>query len=72
MDAPACRQLVGSVAVSAGGRGGGLSLVLINGLHARNAASPAGLRLLAGIEEWPDKQRNLARYLFLHSAARTL
>ncbi len=36
------------------------------------AANPGGLRLLAGIEEWPATQRNLARYAFLHPAARTL
>ncbi|WP_369240260.1 helix-turn-helix transcriptional regulator [Streptomyces sp. R21] len=36
------------------------------------AANPGGLRLLAGIEEWPARQRNLARYVFLHPAARTL
>jgi hypothetical protein len=36
------------------------------------AANPAGLRLLAGIEEWPAKQRNIARYVFLHPAARDL
>ncbi|SDP82510.1 Helix-turn-helix domain-containing protein, partial [Streptomyces sp. cf386] len=36
------------------------------------AANPGGLRLLAGIEEWPLKQRNIARYLFLHPAARGL
>ncbi|MFC8146378.1 helix-turn-helix transcriptional regulator [Streptomyces paradoxus] len=36
------------------------------------AANPGGLRLLAGIEEWPVRQRNIARYLFLHPAARDL
>ncbi|MFJ8026886.1 helix-turn-helix transcriptional regulator [Streptomyces sp. NPDC096311] len=36
------------------------------------AANPSGLRLLTGIEEWPARQRNLARYLFLHPTARTL
>ncbi|MDH6214365.1 helix-turn-helix transcriptional regulator [Streptomyces pseudovenezuelae] len=36
------------------------------------AANPSGLRLLAGIEEWPAKQRNIARYVFLHPAARDL
>ncbi|MEV2193637.1 helix-turn-helix transcriptional regulator [Streptomyces phaeochromogenes] len=36
------------------------------------AANPAGLRLLAGIEEWPAKERNVARFVFLHSAARDL
>ncbi|MFI5555322.1 helix-turn-helix transcriptional regulator [Streptomyces sp. NPDC051738] len=35
-------------------------------------ANPSGLRLLAGIEEWPVRQRNLARYAFLHPTARTL
>ncbi|MFJ9558841.1 helix-turn-helix transcriptional regulator [Streptomyces fuscichromogenes] len=34
------------------------------------AANPGGLHLYAGIESWPVKQRNLARYYFLHPAAR--
>ncbi|WP_410611276.1 helix-turn-helix transcriptional regulator [Amycolatopsis sp. lyj-109] len=34
------------------------------------AHNPGGLRLLAGIESWPVKQRNVARYLFLHPSAR--
>jgi transcriptional regulator with XRE-family HTH domain len=36
------------------------------------AANPGGLRLLAGIEDWPAKQRNISRYVFLHPAARDL
>ncbi|MEU9383640.1 helix-turn-helix transcriptional regulator [Streptomyces sp. NPDC048279] len=36
------------------------------------AANPGGLRLYAGIENWPVKQRNLARYYFLHPGARDL
>lgn len=36
------------------------------------AANPGGLRLLAGIEEWPVRRRNIARYVFLHPTARTL
>lgn len=36
------------------------------------AWNPAGLRLFAGIDSWPLKQRNVARYLFLHPAAREL
>ncbi|MFQ3560200.1 helix-turn-helix transcriptional regulator [Streptomyces gramineus] len=36
------------------------------------AANPGGLRLYAGIESWPAKQRNLARYYFLHPGAREL
>lgn len=36
------------------------------------AWNPAGLRLFAGIEDWPVKQRNLARYAFLHPTAREL
>ncbi|ELP63136.1 helix-turn-helix transcriptional regulator [Streptomyces turgidiscabies] len=36
------------------------------------AWNPGGLALYAGIEDWPVKQRNLARYLFLHPAARTV
>ena len=34
------------------------------------AHNPAGLRLLSGIEDWPARQRNTARYSFLHPAAR--
>ncbi|MDX3745402.1 helix-turn-helix transcriptional regulator [Streptomyces sp. AK08-02] len=34
------------------------------------AHNPAGLRLLPGIEDWPARQRNTARYSFLHPAAR--
>ncbi|MFF7337305.1 helix-turn-helix transcriptional regulator [Streptomyces sp. NPDC008163] len=34
------------------------------------AHNPGGLALYAGIEDWPATQRNLARYLFLHPAAR--
>ncbi|MEV8516358.1 helix-turn-helix transcriptional regulator [Dactylosporangium sp. NPDC051484] len=36
------------------------------------AANPAGLRLLAGIDSWPVRQRNIIRYVFLHPAARRL
>jgi len=36
------------------------------------AANPGGLVLYAGLEDWPGKQRNLARYVFLHPAARDL
>ncbi|MER5182524.1 helix-turn-helix transcriptional regulator [Streptomyces sp. NPDC002896] len=36
------------------------------------AYNPGGLRLLAGIEDWPTKQRNIARYVFLHPTAREL
>ncbi|MEV0088576.1 helix-turn-helix transcriptional regulator [Saccharopolyspora sp. NPDC050642] len=36
------------------------------------AANPAGLALLAGIDQWPAQRRNTTRYLFLHPAARTL
>lgn len=34
------------------------------------AHNPGGLALYAGIDDWPATQRNLARYLFLHPAAR--
>ncbi|TDC20112.1 XRE family transcriptional regulator [Streptomyces sp. 8K308] len=34
------------------------------------AANPAGLALFAGLDDWPAKQRNIARYLFLHPAGR--
>ncbi|WP_327318374.1 helix-turn-helix transcriptional regulator [Streptomyces sp. NBC_01235] len=36
------------------------------------AWNPGGLALYAGIADWPVKQRNLARYLFLHCTAREL
>ncbi|MFD3375321.1 MULTISPECIES: helix-turn-helix transcriptional regulator [unclassified Streptomyces] len=36
------------------------------------AANPGGLRLLPGIEDWPARERNIARYLFLHPASRDL
>ena len=36
------------------------------------AWNPGGLRLLAGIEDWPARQRNVWRYTFLHPAARTV
>jgi transcriptional regulator with XRE-family HTH domain len=36
------------------------------------AANPAGLRLLAGIDSWPARQRNVVRYVFLHPMARRL
>ncbi|MFB7757676.1 helix-turn-helix transcriptional regulator [Streptomyces sp. NPDC056121] len=36
------------------------------------AWNPGGLALYAGLDDWPLKQRNLARYLFLHPAARGL
>jgi transcriptional regulator with XRE-family HTH domain len=36
------------------------------------AANPGGLRLMAGLDEWPARQRNVWRYTFLHPTARTL
>ncbi|MFJ2092678.1 helix-turn-helix transcriptional regulator [Streptomyces sp. NPDC087901] len=36
------------------------------------AWNPGGLALYAGMADWPAKQRNLARYLFLHPTARQL
>jgi transcriptional regulator with XRE-family HTH domain len=36
------------------------------------AINPAALRLYTGLEDWPAKHRNLARYIFLHPVARTL
>jgi transcriptional regulator with XRE-family HTH domain len=36
------------------------------------AWNPGGLALYAGMADWPAKQRNLARYLFLHHTAREL
>lgn len=36
------------------------------------AWNPGGLALYAGLDDWPVKQRNLARYFFLHPTARDL
>lgn len=36
------------------------------------AANPEGLRLLAGIDEWPTARRNIVRFCFRHPAARTV
>ena len=36
------------------------------------AANPPGRRLLPGLWDWPEGQRNLTRYLFLHPLGRTL
>lgn len=36
------------------------------------AWNPSGLRLLAGLADWPATQRNAVRYGFLHPAAREL
>jgi transcriptional regulator with XRE-family HTH domain len=36
------------------------------------AWNPSGLHLFPGAEDWPLRQRNIARYLFLHPAARSL
>ena len=36
------------------------------------ASNPAGINLFPGSSDWPASQRNIARYLFLHPAARAL
>ena len=36
------------------------------------AANPGGLALFAGLTDWPERQRNITRYLFLHPAAKKL
>ncbi|CAI7977050.1 Helix-turn-helix transcriptional regulator [Frankia sp. Hr75.2] len=36
------------------------------------AYNSGGLRLFAGMDSWPAKQRNIGRYVFLHPAARDL
>ncbi|GAB2539720.1 helix-turn-helix transcriptional regulator [Nocardia heshunensis] len=36
------------------------------------ASNPGAAALYAGLDDWPIKQRNLARFLFLHPAARDL
>jgi len=39
----------------------------VNDVLAHNAG---GLQMFPGIEDWPPRQRNVSRYLFLHPAAR--
>lgn len=36
------------------------------------AWNPGGLRLMAGLDDWPPGRRNIVRYVFLHPTARTL
>jgi len=36
------------------------------------AANPEALNLFAGLADWPERQRNTIRYLFLHPTARDL
>src|SRR5438045_2617602 len=36
------------------------------------AANPEALNLFAGLADWPERQRNTIRFLFLHPAARDL
>lgn len=36
------------------------------------AANPAGYLLMYGMHEWPVRQRNVTRYIFLHAEARRL
>ncbi|MFI0773412.1 helix-turn-helix transcriptional regulator [Streptomyces sp. NPDC021212] len=36
------------------------------------ACNPSGLRLFAGMADWPEKKRNVVRYVFLHPAAQDL
>ncbi|MEU1317205.1 helix-turn-helix domain-containing protein [Streptomyces tibetensis] len=36
------------------------------------AANPPGRRLMPGLWDWPEEQRNLTRYVFLHPVGRTL
>jgi transcriptional regulator with XRE-family HTH domain len=36
------------------------------------AANPEALRLFAGLTDWPERQRNTIRFLFLHPGAREL
>ena len=36
------------------------------------AWNPSGLGLLPGIQDWPDHERNITRYAFLHAGARDL
>jgi transcriptional regulator with XRE-family HTH domain len=34
------------------------------------AANPEGLQLLVGLRDWPERRRNIVRYVFTHPAAR--
>ncbi|OIV37789.1 transcriptional regulator [Mangrovactinospora gilvigrisea] len=45
---------------------------VVNRVNDLIAANRPGLRLIAGMDEWPAERRNMTRYLFLHPAAHTL
>ncbi|MEU4654106.1 helix-turn-helix domain-containing protein [Streptomyces sp. NPDC023723] len=45
---------------------------VVNRFNRVLAANPPARRLMPGLWEWPEEQRNLTRYLFLHPVGRTL
>ena len=49
-----------------------LPVLITNRIGDFKAWSPSGLRLLAGLSDWPETERNAVRYGFLHPAARML
>ncbi|SER21356.1 helix-turn-helix transcriptional regulator [Actinokineospora terrae] len=61
---PAVRQLLDTVTPS--------PAYVLNRWNDMLAANPAGLALLAGLDEWPPARRNTVRYIFLHPVAPTL
>jgi len=67
--APSCLRNTARLLLEAVRPGPALAVSRINDLL---GANPAGLALFHGLADWPAKQRNLSRYLFLHPAARSL
>ncbi|WP_328707355.1 MmyB family transcriptional regulator [Streptomyces mexicanus] len=63
---------MGVGARGAGGRSSSLPAYVVSRHNRVLAANPPGRRLLPGLWDWPEEQRNLTRYLFLHPVGRTL
>ncbi|MDH6279866.1 helix-turn-helix transcriptional regulator [Prescottella agglutinans] len=61
---PAVRQLLDTVGPS--------PAYVLSRTNDLLASNPAGIALLAGIDQWPTSRRNTIRYIFLHPTARTL
>ena len=46
--------------------------LVLNRVNDVLAVNPGGLRLMAGMDQWPARRRNTIRHTFLHPAARSL
>ncbi|MFF9207514.1 MULTISPECIES: helix-turn-helix domain-containing protein [unclassified Streptomyces] len=49
-----------------------LPAYVVNRYNRVLAANPPGRRLMPGLWDWPESQRNMIRYVFLHPVGRTL